>query len=148
VGSEAYNAPELFEEEGEWYDGVKSDIFSAGVTLFVMLYKCAPFRSANSKDPYFRRLSSSDKKAYWKIFKDFGAEIFAKDIFEVMTERDPSRRATIDELRQHNWFLEDFLSDAEMLEEFEARTRILEKIMDKKASEADCLSSPASDEPY
>lgn len=68
VGSEEYNAPELFEAGEKTYDGAKADIFSAGVTLFLMLTKCPPFRAANLKDPYFRRLSSPDKKAFWKIF--------------------------------------------------------------------------------
>jgi len=68
VGSEEYNAPELFEFNEKIYDGAKADIFSAGVTLFLMLTKSPPFRAANSKDPYYRRLSAADKKAFWKIF--------------------------------------------------------------------------------
>jgi serine/threonine protein kinase len=47
VGSEEYNAPELFEQgEKQLYDGAKADIFSSAVTLFIMLTKCSPFRSA------------------------------------------------------------------------------------------------------
>jgi serine/threonine protein kinase len=46
VGSEEYNAPELFDPNDKTYDGAKADIFSAGVTLFLMLTKCPPFRSA------------------------------------------------------------------------------------------------------
>jgi serine/threonine protein kinase len=46
VGSEEYNAPELFEQNEKSYDGAKADIFSSGVTLFLMLIKCPPFRSA------------------------------------------------------------------------------------------------------
>ena len=41
------------------------------------------------KDPYFRRLSSSDKNAFWKIFKGMEIEDSVKDLFEKMTERDP-----------------------------------------------------------
>lgn len=39
VGSEEYNAPELFEhqEKNPTYNGAAADIFSAGVTLFLML---------------------------------------------------------------------------------------------------------------
>lgn len=74
VGSEEYNAPELFELNDKTYDGAKADIFSAGVTLFLMLTKCPPFRAANAKDPYFRRLSAADKKAFWKIFNGIDIE--------------------------------------------------------------------------
>jgi serine/threonine protein kinase len=93
VGSEEYNAPELFEqtEPSELYNGAKADIFSAGVTLFLMLNKSPPFRAANLKDPYFRRLSASDKKAFWKIFTNSNLEIEDrfKDLFERMSERNP-----------------------------------------------------------
>lgn len=57
IGSEEYNAPELFESSPSqhqihqtdefYYDGAKADVFSAGVTLFLMLTKCPPFRAAH-----------------------------------------------------------------------------------------------------
>jgi serine/threonine protein kinase len=63
VGSEEYNAPELFEtadsaaseshystlvlDDEYYYDSAKADIFSAGVTLFLMLTKSPPFRAAH-----------------------------------------------------------------------------------------------------
>ena len=105
VGSEEYNAPELFENSlhqhdtaytGNLYDGAKADIFSAGVTLFLMLTKCPPFRSAQSKDPYFRRLSSPDKKAFWKIFVSLDLNTSARDLFERMTEKDSDSRFTLE----------------------------------------------------
>lgn len=68
-----------------------------------MLTKCPPFRSAHLKDPYFRRLSASDKKAFWKIFNSLDIEDNFKDLFESMTERDPSLRANISDIRDHQW---------------------------------------------
>ena len=64
VGSEEYNAPELFDnpdsaaskshystciamDDEFYYDSAKADIFSAGVTLFLMLTKSPPFRAAH-----------------------------------------------------------------------------------------------------
>jgi len=38
VGSEAFNAPELWLKSDK-YDGVKADIFSAAATLFLMTLK-------------------------------------------------------------------------------------------------------------
>ncbi len=60
-----------------------------------MLTKCPPFRTADIKDPYFRRLSASDKKAFWKIFNGLEVEDKFKDLFERMTERDPKIRASL-----------------------------------------------------
>ena len=105
VGSEEYNAPELFDNadnsKEQTYNGAKADVFSAGVVLFLMLTKCPPFRSAHMKDPYFRRLSASDKKAFWKIFNGIEIDDKAKDLFERMTERDPKQRANIAEIVEH-----------------------------------------------
>lgn len=59
VGSEAYNAPELWDLESQpeieqedhdeshmIYNGVKADIFSSAATLFLMTLKLSPFRRA------------------------------------------------------------------------------------------------------
>ena len=122
VGSEEYNAPELFERTQGTYDGVKADIFSAGVTLFLMLTKCPPFRSASSKDPYFRRLSSSDKKSYWKIFKGFDIDDCFRHLFESIIERDPRLRLNIDQVRAHEWFKRKCLTESELEHEIESRS--------------------------
>lgn len=89
VGSEEYNAPELFDNSEKSYDGAKADIFSSGVTLFLMLTKCPPFRSAQMKDPYYRRVSASEKKSFWKIFQGFEIDDSFRDLFERMIEKDP-----------------------------------------------------------
>jgi serine/threonine protein kinase len=120
VGSEEYNAPELFEsaenaaskshystsslDDEFYYDGAKADIFSAGVTLFLMMTKSPPFRAAHQRDPYFRRLSAADKKAFWKIFSlQNDISEYAKDLFEKMTEKDPKARITIADIKMHPW---------------------------------------------
>jgi serine/threonine protein kinase len=83
-----------------YYDSAKADIFSAGVTLFLMMTKSPPFRAAHSRDPYFRRLSAPDKKAFWKIF---GAQTdiseYARDLFEKMTEKDPKARINLVDIK-------------------------------------------------
>lgn len=57
MGSEEYNAPELYlEDECANYDGLKGDIFSAATTLFMMVMRCPPFRKAHPKDPFYKRL--------------------------------------------------------------------------------------------
>lgn len=124
VGSEEYNAPELFEsvdhaaskshsssslvDDEFYYDGAKADIFSAGVTLFLMMTKSPPFRAAHQRDPYFRRLSASDKKAFWKIFSaQTDISEYARDLFERMTERDPKARINIVDIKSHPWLKGD-----------------------------------------
>ena len=106
VGSESYNAPELWDDEinmqeiemklkeeqdkdssgifdySEFdgrlrkmsmyprYNGEKADIFSCAATLFMLYMKAPAFKRAVATDPYFKRLSSSAKQNFWKIFKN------------------------------------------------------------------------------
>ena len=44
-GTPAYIAPEVFENKG--YIGFQSDVWSAGVVLYAMLYGTVPFKASN-----------------------------------------------------------------------------------------------------
>jgi serine/threonine protein kinase len=112
LGSEEYNPPELnFEDSGLQmepsfsqqkeqdekemlklkeqqelkYDGIKADIFSAATTLFLMVMRSAPFRKAQVKDPFFKRLCAADKKPFWNIFKGIPSSQDFKDFFEKLS---------------------------------------------------------------
>ena len=41
-------APEVFENKG--YEGLQSDVWSAGVVLYAMLYGTVPFKASNITD--------------------------------------------------------------------------------------------------
>ena len=45
VGTPDYIAPEVFENKG--YVGYQSDVWSAGVVLYAMLYGTVPFKATN-----------------------------------------------------------------------------------------------------
>lgn len=108
------------------YNSAKADIFSAGVTLFLMLNKCPPFRAAHMKDPYFRRLCNQDKKVFWKIYNSFEMSETFKDLFELMTERDPNRRGTIEQIKNHPWLREREREDFRSLLRGDERREVLE----------------------
>ena len=139
VGSEEYNAPELFEtadsaaskshystlvlDDEYYYDSAKADIFSAGVTLFLMLTKSPPFRAAHQRDPYFRRLSAADKKAFWKIFcAQTEVSDYARDLFEKMTDKDPKSRITITDIKQHPWLKGDLVDEHTLAQDLDLRS--------------------------
>ena len=51
VGSHCLSAPEIL--EGKVYDGMKSDIFSLGVVLFVIVMGVYPFIKAEKQDFFY-----------------------------------------------------------------------------------------------
>ena len=82
------------------------------------------------KDPYFRRLSSTDKRAFWKIFNQC-CELseYAKDLFEKMTERDPSQRISIADIKLHPWLQGEILDDEQIIKEMNERSTELKRMM-------------------
>jgi SNF-related kinase/serine kinase len=86
-----------------------------------MLTKSPPFRGAHMKDPYFRRLSAADKKAFWKIFAQLDLSESAKDLFERMVERVPSARMSINDVKAHPWVQGETLEEGELAEKLQEK---------------------------
>ena len=93
-GTPAYIAPEVF--EGAGYEGFASDIWSAGVVLYSMLYGIVPFK-ANNMTELQRQICKGQA-----TFKD---EISPEGIslLQGILEKDPSRRLSITEILRHPW---------------------------------------------
>jgi serine/threonine protein kinase len=72
------------------YNGEKADIFSCGATLFMMYMQCQPFKKAVVTDPYYKRLSSTVKQNYWKIFKNISIKPDFKELIEKSLQKYPS----------------------------------------------------------
>jgi 3-phosphoinositide dependent protein kinase-1 len=107
VGSETYNAPELWNDStqnGQQYDGIKSDSFAAAATLFILTTKLCPFRRAQLNDPYYKRLAHKDKRYFWKIYEGYPTTALFRDLFEKMTSHEPKHRITLDEALIHKFF--------------------------------------------
>ena len=55
-GTKSYAPPEIYANKA--FDGVKADLFSMGVILFVMTTAKFPFREATKNDQYFNMILS------------------------------------------------------------------------------------------
>ena len=99
-GTPGYVAPEILTTGTRGGYGNSVDVFSAGVSLYVMLSGYEPFYGSNESE-----LIQSNKVAEITYPKsDWGrVSSQAKDLVEKMLQKDPSKRITAKEALQHPW---------------------------------------------
>ena len=102
VGTPGYVAPEILTAGIRVGYGNKVDVFSAGVTLYVMLCGYEPFYGETEKE-----LIEANKKADiefpetdWKLVSDD-----ARDLVLKMTKADPRERLSAKDALQHPWMV-------------------------------------------
>ncbi|KAJ6254063.1 protein kinase [Anaeramoeba flamelloides] len=94
-GSPHYVSPELL--KGNGYNGKKSDIWSCGVILYVLLTSELPFNEPNNID-----LLKSICMGIYNEPKTLTS--LQKDLIKRMLTVDPEKRITIEEIKKHPWF--------------------------------------------
>jgi len=105
VGTPAYIAPEVLSRQQ--YDGMKADVWSCGVTLYVMLVGCYPFEDPkDSKN--FRHTINRILEVNYTIPKYCKVSEECKAVFQAIFVRDPAKRMTIEEVRQCAWLQKPF----------------------------------------
>lgn len=104
LGTEGYMAPEIASKS---YDGRKTDIFAAGVILFIMYAGNPPFEKPTVTDPYYKLIKEKRYDVFWnahsrKRLPTFFSESF-KDLVQKMFAYVPGERPTIVEIAKHPW---------------------------------------------
>ena len=94
-GSPCYIPPEMIKEEG--YNAEKSDIWSAGIILYLMLCGHLPFYEEDNQLMYDKII-----KGDYNISNFLSDE--AKDIIKKILEVDPKKRLSFEEIKEHPWF--------------------------------------------
>ena len=93
-GTPAYIAPEIFENNG--YMGYLSDIWSAGVVLYAMLYGAVPFKANNISELHKQVLKSQP------VYKEDISKS-AIDLMKGILEKDPAFRLNAAQILNHDW---------------------------------------------
>jgi serine/threonine protein kinase len=75
LGSEGYKAPEIYKKQ---YVGWQTDVFAAGVILFIMLKGTPPFDSANPEDRVYNLIKDKNYKHFWKIHSQKHPKLFSQ----------------------------------------------------------------------
>ncbi|XP_074580293.1 serine/threonine-protein kinase SAPK7 isoform X2 [Curcuma longa] len=104
VGTPAYIAPEVLSRRE--YDGKMADVWSCGVTLYVMLVGAYPFEDPN--DPKnFRKTIGRIVAVQYKIPEHVHISQDCRQLLSRIFVANPTRRITIREIRNHPWFLKN-----------------------------------------
>lgn len=102
------------------YEGVKTDIFAAGVILFIMYAGNPPFEKAAINDPYYKLIKEKNFATFWKAHSrrrplNYFSDSF-KDLFSRMVAFNPNERPTLVEIAGHPWVKNDVCTQNEIRE--------------------------------
>ncbi|KAK2446958.1 serine/threonine-protein kinase SRK2E [Trifolium repens] len=104
VGTPAYIAPEVLSRRE--YDGKLADVWSCGVTLYVMLVGAYPFE--DQEDPKnFRKTINRIMAVQYKIPDYVHITQDCRHLLSRIFVANPARRITIKEIKSHPWFLKN-----------------------------------------
>ena len=132
VGTERYMPPEMLEKNA--YIGICTDLFAAGVILFVLVMGMMPtHKNAESNDYLYRYIRKREYEEYWTqiatILNIYLGSI-SEDFFHLVTtmiKYDFQRRFTIDEIKDHPWYKGPVATEEEVRKELENRRQIINK---------------------
>ncbi|WVZ10747.1 hypothetical protein V8G54_015277 [Vigna mungo] len=120
VGTPAYIAPEVLLKKE--YDGKIADVWSCGVTLYVMLVGAYPFEDPE-EPANFRKTIQRILKVQYSIPDYVHISPECRHLISRIFVADPAQRITIPDIRSHEWFLTnlpaDLMVDSTMSNQFE-----------------------------
>jgi len=105
VGTALYVAPEVVLRDGREYNGEAADVWSMGIILYLLTAGRFPFNrgQVGGVGPGMSRASKERfRNDNFRVFPHFSASLTS--LLRRILCADPCRRATIDEIRQHEWY--------------------------------------------
>mmetsp|Transcript_20467 Transcript_20467/g.44711 ORF Transcript_20467/g.44711 Transcript_20467/m.44711 type:complete len:359 (+) Transcript_20467:114-1190(+) len=104
VGTPAYIAPEVLQRKE--YNGQTADVWSCGVTLYVMLAGAYPFEDPT--DPRnFRKTIQRIMSVSYAFPADVPVSVECLDLLSRIFVGNPLARITMSDIRRHPWFLKN-----------------------------------------
>lgn len=100
-GTPGYVAPEIL--EGNAYD-TKSDMWSLGVIVYILLGGYPPFIEQNQRE-LFRKIRKGSYEFHEEYWGSVSAE--AKDLISCLLVVQPSKRMSASEALKHKWMMKD-----------------------------------------
>ena len=152
LGTIPYKAPEISENSDIGYDGIKVDIFSMGINLFILYSGVPPFNKACRTDPLYRFLMDKDYVKFWKVHsRSRKADFFTEDFIQLvqdLMQHDPLKRPNIQQIKESAWYNGPMSTQAQILGSFNKRKETVDKILRRQPIEPIKESnSPLKDSP-
>uniref|UniRef100_A0ACD6A657 Uncharacterized protein n=1 Tax=Avena sativa TaxID=4498 RepID=A0ACD6A657_AVESA len=120
VGTPAYIAPEVLLKKE--YDGKIADVWSCGVTLYVMVVGAYPFEDPE-EPKNFRKTIQRILSVQYSIPDNVDISPECRHLISRIFVGDPALRITIPEIRNHSWFIKnlpaDLIDDDSMSSQYE-----------------------------
>ncbi|XP_042974580.1 serine/threonine-protein kinase SRK2I-like isoform X1 [Carya illinoinensis] len=116
VGTPAYIAPEVLLRKE--YDGKIADVWSCGVTLFVMLVGAYPFEDPDKPKDFCKTIQHVFLVSMQRVLSlqysipdSVQISLECRDLISRIFVSDPVARITITEIKNHEWFLKNLPAD-------------------------------------
>ena len=122
LGTDFYLPPQMYDNES--YNGIKADIFSLGVTLFILITRKPCFYEANKKDKFYNAIIK--KKGYSHYMKKNKIKLsheFLNLFYKMVAYKESDRPNNIQEIIDDEWFKEitDLNNEEKMILEEQVR---------------------------
>ncbi|KAK9905287.1 hypothetical protein M0R45_000339 [Rubus argutus] len=104
VGTPAYIAPEVLSKKQ--YDGKIADVWSCGVTLYVMIVGAYPFEDPDDPNN-FRKTIMRILGVHYSIPDHVQVSIECRHLLSQIFVEDPEKRITMTGIKSHPWFLKN-----------------------------------------
>ena len=136
-GTPIYSSPDVRLAFTKGYDGIKNDVFSLGVLLFVITIGEFPFETATYSDEKYKFIIKGRFNQFWEFFNYIEISEEFKSLINSLISLTPAKRLSVDEILKHPWILKnlgvneneqndenlDEIIDKEIFDEFKNRKR-------------------------
>lgn len=108
VGTPAYIAPEVLLKKE--YNGKIADVWSCGVTLYVMLVGAYPFEDPENPGDV-RKIIGRILNVTYSIPDQIAISSECRDLLSQIFVADPNQRISMADIQRHEWFLKNLPAD-------------------------------------
>ena len=112
-GTPMYMAPEiLLSSKNQGYEGFPVDIWSSGISLYIMLSGTLPFNLKNNNNSSMDSSSENNEDLQYSIINKEPKYIEkisdeARDLLNGLLNKNPKKRLTVDQILNHPWLKSD-----------------------------------------